>query len=191
MRHSSLTPGGCRGTTLLEVMIAAVVIGLALLGVAAMQVSALQGSSHAQFRSKATDLAGSLADRMRANQTARDAYNTAEVDSCAAPPLMCAMTCSDKDQMVDGCPASDLRKPGNCSPSQLAIYDVWEVRCLSGIRNTLPGGTLSVTCTETPCTDNSPFQIVIAWQAQKSASDDAEKSTTQDVKITIIPGGRP
>jgi len=190
MNTGQLKRNTCQGMALLEVMIAAVVVGIALLGVAAMQVSAMQGASHAHFRSKATDLAASLADRMRANQAGRDTYSSAAANSCDAPAKMCAMACSNKDDMVAGCDAAQLQQPGNCSPNELAVYDLWEVRCLSGVRNTLPNGTLSVTCTETPCTDNTPFQIMIQWQSQHSTDGDKD-NTVQDIKLTIIPGGRP
>ncbi|MCW4245707.1 MAG: type IV pilus modification protein PilV, partial [Candidatus Thiodiazotropha taylori] len=53
--------------TLIEVLIAAVIIGVGLLGVASLQITALQGASNADYRSRATDLTAALADRMRAN----------------------------------------------------------------------------------------------------------------------------
>ncbi|WP_419653319.1 type IV pilus modification protein PilV [Thiolapillus sp.] len=56
-----------RGTTLVEVLIAAVIVGIGLLGIASLQVKALQASTDAEYRAKATDIAWALADRMRAN----------------------------------------------------------------------------------------------------------------------------
>ncbi|MCW4254661.1 MAG: prepilin-type N-terminal cleavage/methylation domain-containing protein, partial [Candidatus Thiodiazotropha taylori] len=45
----------CRGMTLIEVLVAAVIIGVGLLGVASLQITALQGASNADYRSRATD----------------------------------------------------------------------------------------------------------------------------------------
>ncbi|MCG8125908.1 MAG: prepilin-type N-terminal cleavage/methylation domain-containing protein, partial [Candidatus Thiodiazotropha endolucinida] len=41
--------------TLIEVLVAAVIIGVGLLGVASLQITALQGASNADYRSRATD----------------------------------------------------------------------------------------------------------------------------------------
>ena len=56
-----------KGTTLLEVLIAAVILGIGLLGIAALQMTSMQGSANAEYRGRASDLAWSLIDRMRAN----------------------------------------------------------------------------------------------------------------------------
>jgi type IV pilus assembly protein PilV len=59
-----------RGTTLVETLVALLVLSIGLLGVAALQVNALTTNSSAHMRSQASVLAYDLADRMRANRTA-------------------------------------------------------------------------------------------------------------------------
>ncbi|SER12577.1 type IV pilus assembly protein PilV [Amphritea atlantica] len=57
---------GESGTTLIEVLIAVVVISIGLLSVAALQTMALKSNQGAYYRSQATFLAYDLADRIRA-----------------------------------------------------------------------------------------------------------------------------
>jgi type IV pilus assembly protein PilV len=68
-----------RGTTLIETLVALLVLSIGLLGVAALQVNALQSNQMAHVRSQASVLAYDLADRMRANRAAALAglYNVA------------------------------------------------------------------------------------------------------------------
>jgi type IV pilus assembly protein PilV len=56
-----------RGFTLVETLVALLVLSIGLLGVAALQFTSLQNNGSAMFRSQATYLAYDIADRMRAN----------------------------------------------------------------------------------------------------------------------------
>jgi type IV pilus assembly protein PilV len=160
-----------RGSTLVEVLVATLVVSIGMLGVAAMHVSALEGANNAQYRSRATDLAMSLVDRVRANYSVDSAYVTAAASACAVPATVCAMAPDDAG------PAT------SCTPQQMATYDLWEISCLNGL-NTLPGGGMVVTCSDATCSPSSTMQIIISWQTK---SQDAG-FTTEDVVVTIVPG---
>lgn len=73
---SALSPVAQRGTTLIEVLIALVVLAIGLLGMALLQVTSVQSNHSAYYRSQVTLLASDMADRMRANRTVAltDAY---------------------------------------------------------------------------------------------------------------------
>lgn len=58
-----------QGATLIEVLIAVVVLSIGLLGLAGLQVTSVQSNHSAYQRSQASLLASDLADRMRANRT--------------------------------------------------------------------------------------------------------------------------
>lgn len=68
-----------RGTTLIETLVALVVLSVGLLGIAALQMTSLRNNRGAHLRSQAQVLAYDIADRMRANRNAAlaDAYLTA------------------------------------------------------------------------------------------------------------------
>ncbi|MCC5794475.1 MAG: type IV pilus modification protein PilV [Chromatiales bacterium] len=59
-----------RGVTMIEVMIAIVVLAIGLIGLARLQAATLQFNNSAYLRSQATNLASDMADRMRANRAA-------------------------------------------------------------------------------------------------------------------------
>ena len=58
------------GLTLIEILVALVVISVGLLGVAGLHAYSLKNNYDALLRSHASALAGDIADRMRANRTA-------------------------------------------------------------------------------------------------------------------------
>ena len=61
-----------RGTTLVETLVALVVLSVGLLGIAALQMTSLRNNRGAHLRSQAQVLAYDIADRMRANRTLAD-----------------------------------------------------------------------------------------------------------------------
>jgi type IV pilus assembly protein PilV len=62
-----------RGLTLVEILIALLILSIGLLGLASLQTLSLKFNTSAYYRTQATQLAYDFADRMRANrQAARD-----------------------------------------------------------------------------------------------------------------------
>lgn len=77
MTHNA--PQRQHGATLIEVLIAVVVLSIGLLGLAGLQATSVKSNHSAYQRSQATLLAYDLADRMRANRT-EALTNAYEVD---------------------------------------------------------------------------------------------------------------
>ncbi len=65
MRHP-----GQAGFTMVEVLVALVVLAIGLLGIAALLLNSLQSGRTAVYRTQAVNLAADLADRIRMNRTA-------------------------------------------------------------------------------------------------------------------------
>ena len=76
-------PSRHRGFTLIEIMVAVVVLAIGLLGLAGLQATSLRFNNSAYHRSQATNLAYDMADRMRVNRQAalNGDYNIAITDT--------------------------------------------------------------------------------------------------------------
>jgi len=85
-----------RGFTLIEALIAMVVMSVGMLGIAGLYLQTLQAGRTSQFRIQAVTLAGDVADRIRANRTAGITYTGAGADNdCDTGLIDC-----DADQMA-------------------------------------------------------------------------------------------
>ena len=74
-----------QGFSLIEVLVAMVVLSLGLLGLAALQMTSLRFNQSSQMRTQATTLASDIFDCMRANRTAAKAGSYASAFT-AGPP---------------------------------------------------------------------------------------------------------
>lgn len=117
------------GFTLIEVLIAVVILAGGLLGLAALQATTLRNNQSAYFRSLATQLAYDISDRMRSNRAGVIAGNY-----------------NDAAASIDNCEAN------TCTPAQMAGYDLALWNGANGLRQ-LPGGTGVV------CIDSTPMDV--------------------------------
>lgn len=115
-----------RGFTLLEALIALLVLTIGLLGAASMLLSSVRNSHNSYLRSQASFIADSLIERMRANPLGiwRGQYNG---NLNAATPA--APTCAST----------------GCTPTQISGTD--RAAIASQVLQHLPGGVGSVACT--------------------------------------------
>ena len=112
-------PVSSRGFTLLEVLIALVVLSIGLLGIAGLQGVGLRSSHGAYLSSQASLLAYDMADRIRANPQSLATYNgfnSADVD-CAAPPLT---PLADADMAQWACAVEALLPNGSATINGVA-----------------------------------------------------------------------
>jgi type IV pilus assembly protein PilV len=86
------------GFTMVETLVALVVLAIGLLGIAALLLKSLQSGRTATYRTQAVILAADLADRIRMNRTAQGAYATLFDDVEVVEPT-CDTTggCGDAD----------------------------------------------------------------------------------------------
>ncbi|MFD2192180.1 type IV pilus modification protein PilV [Pistricoccus aurantiacus] len=86
------------GLTLIECLIALVLVSIALLGVAGLQLSSLQDSRDSRWRAEALGLAETMIERIRANPDVAEAFEMAAVT--AADAIDCSSSilsmCNDK-----------------------------------------------------------------------------------------------
>jgi type IV pilus assembly protein PilV len=135
-----------RGFTLLEVLVALIVLSIGLLGLSGLQTTGLRGNHSALLRSEATMLANDILDRMRANRTEAlketGGYNIAFGD-----PTPTGTPCS-----------------ANCLPAQVANADLFQWRSYV---ERLPGGQGQVDVTSGVAT------ISIQWVDDRSGATSA------------------
>lgn len=74
-RHSHRRPARQSGFSLIEVMIAVLILGLGLLGFAMLQTMTVRFTKSAQNRTTATNLAYEVVDMMRTQRTQASYYN--------------------------------------------------------------------------------------------------------------------
>lgn len=90
---------GSEGFTLIEVLIAVLVMSVGLLGIAALQTATVQFNRDAYLRSQATSLAYDIADRMRANRSAALAgsYDVTAANPAPVCGAAAGATVADRD----------------------------------------------------------------------------------------------
>ena len=133
----------CRsaGFTLIEVLVALLVLAVGVLGGASMQLHALRTRHESALLSDALELATTLAERMRANAVqmqqddAANPYLAVQYDAVSeAAPLAPGVLCF---------------APARCSSFELASFDVYEFK--QQIKTALPGGRAVI------CRDAQPW----------------------------------
>ncbi len=152
-----------QGFTLIEVLIALVVLSFGLLGVGALQGQGLRSSGDALFRTHALVLAGDIADHMRANTDGFGDY-----DSDGDGTLVSFTDTAPDNSCIDtGSDASD------CTSVQMAQQGVnlWKTTLASA----LPSGQGQITVNTG--TNPSTYTISIQW-SQRNNADPAGHSLT-------------
>lgn len=82
--------GRQRGFSLIEVLIALIIMSVGMLGIAGLFVQSMQAGRTSMFRHHAVTLAGDVADRIRANPRAGGAYAGAGANNnCVAAGFDC------------------------------------------------------------------------------------------------------
>ena len=81
-----------KGFSLVEVLIALIIMSVGMLGIAGLYVHSMQAGRTSMLRHHAVTLAGDIADRLRANPTAGAAYTAASGanNNCVAAGTNCS-----------------------------------------------------------------------------------------------------
>ncbi len=135
LRSRNLRPRRVSGFTLIEVLIALVILSVGMLGIAGLYVHSMQAGRTSILRHNAVTLVGDIADRIRANPRAGPAYALAGANN----------------NCVDG--------GINCTLGQMAANDIflWDQQAA----NTLPNGTVTIVFNNGVAPPT--YQITVAW----------------------------
>ncbi len=143
---------GSRGFTLLEVLVALVVISVGMLGIAVLYVEGLKAQRTSIFRTSAVNVVAEMADRIRANPTATVAYQGAAADN--------------------GC----TNGVADCSAAQIAAEDLLVLN--QNIANRLPAGA-NGTVVVTNLGIINQYVITVTWQEPGFPAAQAYSVTVQ------------
>lgn len=163
------------GFSLIEVLVAFLVVSIGLVGLAGMQLVGLKGNQQSFTKNQAAHHTQALLERMRANPAAAingDYNKTMTAASCASAP------------------GTNCNAPSSiCNATQVAAYDVYQTFC--GLSNTVPGGImadlsqsqLSISC---PVDCRSGVSIELNWTEQVLGREDASAVARQLSMTTRI-----
>ncbi|MEN8206691.1 MAG: type IV pilus modification protein PilV [Pseudomonadota bacterium] len=150
-----------QGFTLLEVLIALLILSIGLLGLAALQTTSLRSNQMASMRTTATQMAYDISDRMRANP-AGVAAGEYLLAGGATPPTGTSIAATDLiawHQAVTGASVTPGALPG------------------------LPGGRTSITqCdgTSVPPCDGVTHVITVQWDEMRTGATGTTCPPTQE-----------
>ncbi len=121
--------------TLVEVLVALIIMSVGMLGIAGLYVHSMQAGRTSLFRHNAVTLAGDVADRIRANPRATAAYTLAGANN--------------------NCVAGGV----NCAPAAMAANDIflWQQQAV----DTLPAGTVAIAFNNGVAPPT--YQITVSW----------------------------
>lgn len=137
------------GFTLIEVLIAMLVLAFGLLGLANLQATSLRNNQSAYNRSQATQLAYDMADRVRANPVDANLLATSAYVATSTPALQ--STCGTSS---------------GCLPALMAQND--RAQWLADISSKLPSGIGTIAVDPV----NKVFTITINWDDNRDGDVD-------------------
>lgn len=146
-----------QGVSLIEVLVAILVIALGILTMLAMQINSTKLTKTSEMRAMGALLVSDLADRMRANRTGFEAGNYAFTETTEAPTL-------EKECTSD---------TANCTPAEMAAQDRFD--WLTNIRDSLPTGTARISGVDATAGKNG-VDVWLIWLDPKEASGSGSPS---------------
>jgi len=153
-----------RGATLIEVLVAMLILAIGLLGLAGLQTVSVQSNQGAYYRSQATILANDIVDRMRANRVAALADRSSYSASFPTPNSNNAIAGTVAQQDVNGW-LNDLalslpQGTGSLSldnSNNVTVTICWNDR-RAAIKSAQAVATTNDSCSS-PASSNSSFEL--------------------------------
>lgn len=154
------------GFSLLEVLIALVVLSIGLLAHSKIQALGVRASAEANLRTQATFLVNDMMERLRANHEAStsDYYAVIDytaIDCSADPPKFCSEGTAGTAE--------------DCTADEMADEDAARWYC--HVAATLPGGNVAVAFAD------PSYSVQVSW----NGLDEDGNVQTQNVSATFIP----
>jgi len=201
--HSQPRPRQLRGFTLIEVLVAILVVALGLLGLSKMQALAISNTQVASVRSLISLQASSMAAAMQSNRVywAGVLPANAPVGTAAlAPPASFSATGTvvtngptASSTNTTFCSSATLPTSAQCSATDLAAADL---QLWANTMNSLfPSYSAKFVCSNTAATSTAPVtcSITISWSEKyvalnsTTATGSAAQTATQSFTLYVTP----
>ncbi len=160
-----------RGFTLIEVLIAMLVMSLGLLGIAATIVTAMHSATSNYLKQQAVQTTYDMADRMRSNFKEASTPNSSN-------SYIVALTAPAASVPSPDCTATA------CSAANMAAYDVWQWQ--TALKNDLPGGLGSISVVPDPTSGMAQVTITVQWSDQPAQATFNAASPPTPVTLSVI-----
>lgn len=138
-----------RGVTIVEGLVALVILSVGMLGIASLYVTSLKTGRTALLRTHAVTFVNDIIDSIRANGTAGAAYELDELADAPAPP-------TDPDA-----PAL-CGEDGVCTAAEIADQDV--MNWAAAVRTALPGPEASIDYIDSAAGAPDIYTVSVSWQ---------------------------
>ena len=156
------------GVSLIEVLVAMVLIALAMFSAIALQVYALRMAASSTSRSQAINLSAEIAERMEANvgQAIKGAYATPTASTASLVATDCSISA--------------------CTPADLVAYDLalWSQKIL---KSSLTSPTWTITVGTLAANTPTSYTIVLTWLERRDSAqntNDAATGTADTLTLT-------
>lgn len=181
---SSTFAGAPSGFTLLEVLIALLLLALGLVGSAAMQLVAMRVGQHGQLLSQASYVATTLAEHMRANASA------ARDPSATNPYLMFYDAASGAEPV----PPAALCYGTPCDSAQLAQFELYQAQWQ--VWRLFPAGRLRICRDAHPAAGGrlrwdcdasvtAPLVIKLGWRGKLASGAPQAEDSVPALALTV------
>lgn len=149
------------GVTLIEVLVAVVVLAVGLLGTLQLHLVAQRSSFESLEHARALVLAETMLERIRLNPTQLAAYQGSFGSSVPAPPAPACVS------------VSSVITP--CTPAQMLIWDSYQWGLALNGGGELKGGQARGLAAALGCVrvQGSRVEVVVSWQSRHSTRDGA------------------
>jgi type IV pilus assembly protein PilV len=165
-------PTASRGFSLIEVMVAVLIISIGLLGVAKMQALSLSNTGNSRLRALAAIEAGSIASTMQAD---RGYWTTTTVVGTDVTATIAGPTVTNASDGTLSTPQTCSGTTANCSVAQMASYDLqnWA----TNLNAVIPSDGVTIDCNLPTATGNVTCTIVVTWIENLVNSNSAQTNS--------------
>lgn len=166
-----------RGASLIEVLVAIVVLSIGLLGIAGLQAATTKYKINTWSRSAASQLVSDLSERIRINPDVAGSNFTTGVAAVSSYALGTTWAAQEALPAIN----KDCSKPTiTCTTDERATYDMafWQQR----VRAALPRGSVNVAGDK-----RDGFQVTLLWM-DTAATDKGRSSDSVLVKPAVCDG---